>query len=283
VSKPGITTYLRPSSLEEAWSHVAPGDPTLRLLSGGADLTIHAPPEIATLVDVGRVLDRTIVNRPDGSIWMGAMATLTDVMEHPEIALLGGGVVPEMMVHVGNPLLRNFSTIGGHVARGKLSDVVPVLLALDTRIEFFDGEQQTALLQEYYDQGLHKLPHIVTGLSLPQLPERSAAAFLRFARTAFDFAILNIACRVDLGREQPDHVRIVLGATPRRSQRASDAEAIIQEQGLTSAAIQEAAVAARGEIWTGGGWVASSEYRSNLVEVLTRRCLQVVNERLETP
>ena len=108
MSKPGISTYHRPDNLEEAWTHVAGGDPSVRLLSGGADLTIHAPPEVTTLVDVGRILDREIVVSPDGSIRVGAMATLTDFMEHPTIAAHGHGVVPEMMVHVGNPLLRNF-------------------------------------------------------------------------------------------------------------------------------------------------------------------------------
>lgn len=281
MSKPGITEYIRPADLDEAWRHISPGDPGVRLLSGGADLTIHAPPEVSTLVDVGRILDKTISIENDGAIRIGAMATLTDVLDHPEIASVGGGVVPEMMVHVGNPLLRNFSTIGGHVARGKLSDVVPVLLALDTDVHLFDGETRTVGLDEYYSSDLVKDPHIVTALTLRALPPRSAAAFLRFARTAFDFAILNVACRVDLDGPDVAKARIVLGATPRRSQRASKAESHLLESGLSDVSIEEAGSIAKDEIWTGGGWVVSAEYRSHLVEVLTRRCLGIVAERLE--
>ncbi|MEA1903942.1 MAG: FAD binding domain-containing protein [Actinomycetota bacterium] len=281
MSKPGITEYLRPDTLEEAWWHVEPGDPSLRILSGGADLTIHAPPEVTTLVDVGRVLDSTIQTMKDGSIHIGAMATLTDVMEHQDVAVHGSGVMPEMMVHVGNPLLRNFSTIGGHVARAKLSDVVPVFLALTAEIEYFNGADRSEPLQDYYDKGHHKEPHIVTGLQLPALPDRSAAAFLRFARTTFDFAILNVACRIDLDGDSVETVRIVVGSTPRLFQRAIEAEDLISEQGPTDTAIDRAGELARGEVRTGGGWVASAEYRSQLVEVLTRRCLGVVAGRLE--
>lgn len=277
MSRPDISTYHRPETLEAVWELVEPGDPSLRLLSGGADLTIHAPSEVTTLVDVGRVLDGEIVVEDDGTIQIGAMTTLTDVMEHPSIAALGHGVVPEMMVHVGNPLLRNFSTIGGHIARGKLSDVVPVLLALDTRVSYFAGEATTESLEEYYGSGRVGQPHIVTSLTLPALPESSAASFMRFARTAFDFPILNVCSRIDADGE----VRIVFGCTPRRSQRAFNAEAIIAEGGLTPETVEAAAMAAREEIMTGGGWVASPEYRTQLVGVLAKRSLTRVAERLE--
>lgn len=281
MSKPNITAYHRPSSLEEAWSFVEPGDPSVRLLSGGADLTIHAPPEVTTLVDVGRILDGAITELSDGTVRIGGMATLTAVMDHPTLAAYAGGVIPEMMVHVGNPLLRNFSTLGGHMARGKLSDIVPVLLALDAGITVFRGETATIPLAEYYDDEHNAGPHIVTELHVPPEPGRSAAAFTRFARTAFDFAILNACCRVDLGGEGVDDVRIYCGATPMRAQRAPVAERIITDSGLTEDAIAAAAAAARAEIVTGSGWVASAEYRSHLVEVLTRRCLTTAAERLE--
>lgn len=282
MSKPAISTYHRPNSLEEAWDLVSPGDPAVRLLSGGADLTIHAPDSITTLVDVGRILDSDISVEIDGTIRLGAMATLTDVMEHPAAVAHGTGVIPEMMVHVGNPLLRNFSTIGGHMARGKLSDVVPVFLALDSEISLFTGEHRSLSLAEYYDQSYHAHPHVVTELRLPPLPERSAAAFLRFAKTAFDFAILNVSCRVDLDGSEVKQARVICGSTPKRAHRAPGAEAILLDSGLTPETIEAAAAVARTEVRTGGGWVASAEYRSHLVEVLAKRCLTTVSQRLET-
>lgn len=281
MSKPGISAYHRPDTLEEAWDHVSSGDPSIRLLSGGADLTIHAPPEVTTLVDASRILSKTIETDADGSIHLGAMTTLTGVLEHPDVAAHATGVVPEMMIHVGNPLLRNFSTIGGHLARGKLSDVVPVFLALDARVEFYDGDAREATLADYYGESHHARPHILTRITLPPLPAPSAAAFLRFARTTFDFAFLNVCCRIDTRGDEVAKAVIVCGSTPRRAQRAAEAEAGLMRDGLTPDSIAAAAATARTEIETRSGWVASAEYRTHLVEVLTRRCLTAVSKRLE--
>jgi CO/xanthine dehydrogenase FAD-binding subunit len=281
VSRPGITEYLRPASIEEAWRRIADGAPNVRLLSGGSDLTISAPPEVTTLVDIGKALDAAIVTADDGSIHIGAGATLTAILEHQSLVDHAGGVIPEMMVQVGSPLLRNSATIGGHLARGRLSDVVPVLVALDAGVRIHrDGGQTSMSLSRYLSEGHNTLPHILTDIQLPDLPASSAAAFHRHARTAFDFPILNACCRVDLGPEGVGQVRIVCGATPQLAHRAAQAEASVMSDGLTPSAIETASRLASEEVPTGTGWVASAEYRSHLVEVLVARCLTTVAERL---
>jgi xanthine dehydrogenase small subunit len=281
VSRPGISEYLRPASLDEAWRRIADGAPSVRLLSGGSDLTISAPPEVTTLVDIGKALDSAIATAGDGSVHIGAGATLTAVLENPVLVVHAGGVIPEMMVQVGSPLLRNSATIGGHLARGRLSDVVPVLIALDAEVRIYrDGGQTSMSLTRYLSEGHNTRPHILTEIRLPALPESSAAAFSRVARTAFDFPILNACCRVDLGPQGVDQVRIVLGATPHLSERAAQAEASIRSGGMSPSSIETASRLAGGEVPTQSGWVASAEYRSHLVAVLVARCLTTVAERL---
>lgn len=281
MSRRNITEYTRPGDLDDAWQRLVAGDGAVRVLAGGTDLTISAPPEVTTLVDLADCLDSSIERRGDGSIRVGAMATLTAMLDSPELAGYASGVVMEMLSDVGNPLLRNISTIGGHVSRGKLSDVVPVLIALDAAIGIYRGEAETLPLARYYEEQIHRTPHLVTDVVLPGLPEPTAAAFLRFARTSFDFPMLNVCCRASVAEEVVTDVRIVCGATPLLAQRATRAEASIAEQGLTASSIEIAARRARDEIVTKAGWVASAEYRSQLVEVLTERCLTEVAGRLE--
>jgi CO/xanthine dehydrogenase FAD-binding subunit len=281
MSQSGITEYLRPATLHEAWAYISGGDPKVKLLSGGADLTINAPPEVTTLVDIGRVLDRAIHTGTDGAVHIGAGATLAEVLEHPSLAGYASGVVPEMMVHVGSPLLRNFSTIGGHLARGRLSDVVPVLIALDAQVTAYRNRSTIELSLAEYLAGRHnERPHILTFVRLPALDDPVAAAYLRIARTSFDFPILNCCCRVDGSADAVAGVHIVCGATPRVAERANQAEAIIREHGLNPSSIAEAGRVAGEEVPTGSGWVASADYRSHLVEVLVGRCLTTVMERL---
>ena len=186
-----------------------------------------------------------------------------------------------MMVQVGSPLLRNSATIGGHLARGRLSDVVPVFIALDAEVDIYrDGGHTSLSLSGYLSEQHNTRPHILTEIRLPALPESSAAAFRRVARTAFDFPILNACCRVDLGTQGVDQVRIVCGATPRLAHRATQAEASVQAGGLSASGIETASRLAGAEVPTESGWVASAEYRSQLVEVLVARCLTAVAERL---
>ena len=281
MSRPDIKEYHRPTTLEEAWDYISTGDPSVRILSGGTDLTISAPSEVNTLVDVSRVLGDVIDIEDEGSIRIGAMATFTQLLADGALGEYATGVVPEMLLDLGNPLLRNISTIGGHLARGKLSDVVPVMIALDAEVRLYRGQSQVVPLRRYYDDSMHSSPHLLTDVILPAVSDRSAAAFLRFARTSFDFPILNVCCRIDLGGRLVSEARIVLGATPLRSQRATGAESWIREHGLEPRAIATAARRARDEIRTRDGWVASAEYRSHLVEVLTERCLTEVARRLE--
>jgi CO/xanthine dehydrogenase FAD-binding subunit len=281
VSRRNITGYLRPGSLEEAWELMGAANGSIRLLAGGTDLTISTPREVTTLLDVAGCLDHTIESGADGSIRIGGMATLTTLLESPALGDHASGVMSEMLAEVGNPLLRNLSSIGGHVARGKLSDVVPVLIALDARIGIYRGDSERFPLSRYYGERLHRTPHLVTDLVLPRLPDHTAAAFLRFARTSFDFPMLNVCCRATRDGPMVEDVRIVCGATPVLAQRAQGAESWIREHGIGAAAIATAARHAREEIETGTGWVASAEYRSHLVEVLTARCLTVVSTRLD--
>lgn len=283
MSQPGIAEYVRPDELETAWERIEAGGGTVRVLSGGTDLTISAPPGVRTLVDVAGCLDHDLEIQDDGWVRIGAMATLTAMLEYPHLAQYGSGVVPEMMADVGNPLLRNISTIGGHLARGKLSDVIPVMVALDAEIAIYHGESRRLPLARYYAESLHRTPHLVTDLFLPPMQRNSAAAFLRFARTSFDFPMANVCCRATLDGPLVTDVRIVCGATPLRAQRADGAEAWIREHGLNSRSIETAAKRAREEIVTRTGWVASAEYRKQLVEVLTERCLTEVARRLEGP
>lgn len=281
MSRTGITEYLRPGSLDQAWELMGTGDGTVRALSGGTDLTISTPAEVTTLVDLAGCLDDTIELRDDGSVRIGAMTTLTSMLDNPYLAGHASGVVAEMLADVGNPLLRNLSSIGGHVARGRLSDVVPVLIALDANIGVYRGDHVLMPLSRYYDNEVHRSPNLVTDLILPSLPKTTASAFLRFARTAFDFPMLNVCCRASLDGPLVTDVRIVCGATPLLAQRASDAEAWITEHGLGDRPVTTAARMAREEIVTRTGWVASARYRSHLVEVLTERCLIEVSRRLE--
>ena len=134
--------------------------------------------------------------RQDRGFAIGATATLTDMLEHPGLAAHLDGVVAKMLGGVGSPLLRNAATIGGHLARGRYSDVVPVLLALDATITVFDGSEQIMPLAAYYAEGRRRA--IERGLA-----ERDKAGIKtrqplgKFSIGNFQFSIDVFTTRID--------------------------------------------------------------------------------------
>ncbi len=271
-----IRAFHRPDHIEGAW-HMLQEGPEVRLVGGGSELAIRCPEEVRVLVDLAHLgLDRIEV-ADDGSITLGAMVTLTDMLEHPELRALPSGVIQEMMVHVGSPLLRNAASIGGHLARGWLSDVIPVLLVLDSSVEFFDGEYRTATLDRYYTDSIHDGLHILTAVTIPPASDGQAAAFLRFSRSAYDHALANAACLVDIEDGRVGTARIALSAGFRAATRQPVSESLLVGSGLTTDDIT-AAVSAL-EIDAHSDWLASADYRSHLARTLVGRCLNLARKR----
>ncbi|MFW6010108.1 MAG: FAD binding domain-containing protein [Actinomycetota bacterium] len=274
-----IAEYHRPSDPHAAWELLRDGDGTARLLGGGSDLVVRCPAEVTTLIDLSQAGLRYVERDDDGGLRLGAMSTFTDLLERPEVAGHATGVVGEMLVQVGSVLHRNSATIGGHVVRSRLSDVLPVLLALDATVVTYAGERAEHPIGDYLAGDL--APHVVIEVRLPALPERSAAAFTRFSRTEFDHALVNGCCRVDLEDGQVSSARVVVGESGTVGRRVTAAETSLVGAALTEQSVNAAAAATWEGIELHGDWIASAEYRQHLAMVAVTRCLSTVAERLE--
>jgi CO/xanthine dehydrogenase FAD-binding subunit len=277
MSLAGITAYLTPPNLAEAYAALGEGAIPI---SGGTDAILHAPPGTAILVDLAGLPLRYI--RHEGGFALGATTTLTEILEHPGLARHMNGVIPAMLRQVGSPLLRNAATIGGHLARGRLSDVVPVFLALDASLAYYDGGEHTVPLSRFYGDGLYKNRVLITEVTIPPAAPRSAASFLKLSRTAFDMAQLNCATAVTLSRTGlVTSCRIVVGETPALGAAVVQAERALEGRGLEDEAIAAAAASAAAAIPAGSDQRASAEYRRALCSVAVRRCLEDVRSHLD--
>lgn len=280
MSVPSIQAFHRPLSIERVWQLIEEGGPSIRLVGGGTDLAIHCPPEVRALIDLaGLGLDKVFVGE-DHAVHVGAMATLTAMLEHPVTAQHAGGVISDMLTHVGSPLLRNAATIGGHLARGRLSDVVPVCLALDADVVVYDGAHHRMRLDAYYRRLAHRSPHLLTELVLPALPPRSATVFLRFSRSGYDHALVAVATRVDLADGVVQSARVAVGARLGPACLIPGAEAVLVGSALDDEAIEEAAGVVEDVVDVDGSWMASTEYRRHVAATLVRRSLTAVRRRL---
>jgi len=273
------TGYLRPETLDAAIEALGPGAVAV---AGGTAVILHPPPETRILVDVGGVLPADIHDQ-DGGFSIGAMATLSAMLEHPGLAALYDGVLARMLQLVGSPLLRNAATIGGHLGRGRLSDIIPLLIALDASVEVYDGRRERMPLEEYYRRELHRDRSLVTEVTIPSRPARSGAAFHKLSRTHFDLAMLNGAARIRLEEDGTvGDARVVVGETPSLGSRVPEVEALLRGAGLTTEEIDAAAQTARAAVEVGTDSRASAEYRTQLVGVVVARCLTEAAGYLES-
>jgi CO/xanthine dehydrogenase FAD-binding subunit len=277
MSLAGITAYLRPETLEEAHSLLGNG---ALIVGGGTDVIRHTHAGINTLVDLGALPLRYI--REGQGFAVGANTTLTEMLEHPGLAAHLDGVVAEMLRGVASPLLRNAATIGGHLARRRYSDLVPLMLALGAGVTLYEGGERTLPLERYYAESPRRSLAIITELQIPAANPDTAAAFLKFARTSFDFALLNCAVLVRSSLDgRVAECRIIVGETPALGAGVPAAEEALRGGTLDEVRIAAAAEAAAGSISFGSDHRASADHRRALCRAAVRRCLDEARRRLE--
>ncbi|GBD84248.1 nicotinate dehydrogenase FAD-subunit [bacterium BMS3Abin02] len=273
-----FTEYLRPESVEEAFRTLQELGENARLVGGGTDLIVHPPADVTTLVDLSHTgLGR--IDADDTGFHIGASTTLTDVLDYPPFADIWSGVLPAMLSQVASPLHRNAASIGGHLARGRLSDVVPVLLAIDAKISFYDGGHHQLPLTDFYSTRKNRTRLIVTEVHLDR--DFASAAFRKFARTTYDLAILNAACAVRVEDDAVSWARVVVGERPTLAVELSEASSVLVGRSLDTETIGRTANKAMQTVEVRSDPRASAGYRRHLTEVLVRRCLtEVAGEKV---
>ena len=251
-----IQNYVRAQSLEEAYT--LNQKKSTRILGGMLWLKM-AGNTVGTAVDLGGLGLDTIEESEEG-FRLGAMATLRAFERHPGLAAYTGGAAGRAVQDIVGVQFRNMATVGGSVwGRFGFSDLLTLLLSMDTRVELYKGG--LVPLEEFaarpYDRDLLVRVHI------RKTPGRFAYRAMRIQRT--DLPVLTCAMS-RLGGEY----RLAVGARPGRAVLLRDKEGLLAGGITPDSAAAFAAWAGR-SVPTGSNARGSAGYRTHLVEVLTRR------------
>lgn len=252
-----IQNYVRAESLEQAYE--LNQKKSARILGGMLWLKM-AKNTVGTAVDLSGLGLNTIEETGEG-FSIGAMVTLRQLEQHPGLNACTGGAFAKALAPIVGVQFRNMATVGGSVwSRFGFSDVLTLLLALDTTVELYKGglvplETFAAMP---YDRDLLVRVHI------RKTPGRVAYEAMRIQRT--DLPVLTCAVS-DMGG-----VRAVIGARPGKPVVLRD------EKGLLAGGISEESAAAfaadvAARVPMGANSRGSAAYRTHLAEVLTRRCV----------
>jgi CO/xanthine dehydrogenase FAD-binding subunit len=288
--KPAPFRYFAARTLEQALQLKAEYGDEARFLAGGQSLVptmnfrLTQP---AALIDINSITDLAgIKNGAGEGLRIGALTRYRALERDPTIAR-HVPLMEEALPHIAHPQIRNRGTIGGNLAHADPASEMPaIVLTLGGKLraqsvrgerwieaaDFFLGALTTALEPD----------EMLTEVEVPEAPPRSAACFMEVSRRRGDFAMIGVACMVqidDSGRCSA--ARIGLCNAGDGPVFAAEASRSLVGSMIDKPAIDAAVELIGGAIDPGGSIHASKEFQRHLAGVLTGRALAKANERVQ--
>ena len=286
--KPAPFKYVVARSLEQALALKSEYGEEARFLAGGQSLvpTLNFRlTQPSVLIDINPLTQLTGINGVSAErIRIGAMTRFRDIERYPATAQ-SLPLVKDALPHIAHPQIRNRGTIGGNLAHADPASEMPaVMLALSGKFraqsvrgerwiaaaDFFAGALSTALAGD----------EMLTEVELPSAQPHSGGCFVEVARRRGDFALMGVACTVQLGESgRCTHARIALCSAGDTPVLAAEAGASLGGRVIGPSGIDEAAERVQDAIDPAGNVHASKDFQRHLAGVLTKRALVVANER----
>ncbi len=282
-----LKRYLAPTSLDQAVECLKGGNVTI--LAGGTDLTPQAQAGRIkfreTLMNIRHIPQMSGITLEGKEIRIGALATITEIMEHPLVRQHLPALV-EACDHFASDQIRNAGTIGGNICNASpAGDTLIPLLVLDACVElasmpeakiyrhcmpistFFTGPGKTR----------KSLCELVTGVRIPVPSARHVSRFYKHGtRPALDISTISIGFAADIHDGVLQNVRVAFGAVAPTPLRATATESALEGRHLDAASIEAAAVAARDEVNPIDDVRATAWYRKEMIHNMTKRMLENV-------
>ncbi len=280
--------FARPATAQEAAALIAQEPGLTRILSGGTDVMVQLRAglvEPALMVDIKHIPGMRAITPEAGGFRIGAAVSGAELGEHAEVRSLWPGVV-EGFELIGSTQVQGRATMAGNLCNGSpAADAVPGLIAANAvaRIVRPGGERDCPIADIPAGPGKTTLAkgEFLTSIFLPERPERSGDAYLRFIpRTEMDIAVASAAvsltldaagavtaARVALGAVAPT-VRLVLAA----------AEAIVGKK-LDNAALTALSAACSAACSPIDDKRGTIEFRTQVAGVLATRAALIAYSR----
>jgi carbon-monoxide dehydrogenase medium subunit len=251
-------------------------------IAGGTNLLLYlrdGKRQPRMVIDLTRLPTLSGLTNNNGHTRIGALTTLTDVLESP--ALSGAaGVLRATAADFGSPLTRNRATLGGNLADASpAADTAVPLLALDANVELqsAQGGSRTIPLADFFvaPRRTRRQPQeLLTAITFPTPLATATGGFIKLAlRDAMAVSVVSVSVVLEWEGEHCKQGRISLGAVAPTPMRANQGEALLNGQRLDTERIAACARVCAEEASPIDDVRASANYRRQMIEVLVRRLL----------
>lgn len=271
--------YLRPRTRAEAIEMLArPG-------YQAAAFIFHPKPTalrqmgVEVLVDLSLLGLNTIQETQDGTIHIGALATLQEMVENPILKVGARGILSQAAGLAAGPGIRNLSGLWGAIqACSGPPEVVLALLVLEAQVVLLGAaeKQRTLAFPEFYEESadsLHK-GELVLEACLPPAGTGCGWGLERIARTPRDEAIVAAAAVVDVEDGKAKQVCLALAGANPLPLRLPVVESILMGKAINAQTLQAAAEAIMAQANPIGDFRGSPEYRRSMAGLVACRTLE---------
>ena len=278
--------YAAPRSLDEAVALLSKNTDAL-VLAGGHSLLVEPNRSRlggSLLVDLRLIPGLAGISRDGGGARIGAMTTLSAIAED-ETLRKSYPTLAEAAAMTGDAQLRNRATIGGSLVNTDPDNDFPAIaLILDATCHIVGSKGERTVTADELFAGKSRVlgaGEVMTAVTLPTAPARSATAYAAVRNPATLTPICGVAASVTLGRDGTVTAsRIALAGAGERPMRVQAAEAALngkKPEAATLAGVGEAAASAtpmRADLF------AAADYRKHLTRVLTERAVREALQRI---
>ena len=271
--------FLRATSVDEALAAAQGG---AAFVAGGTNLVpdvLFGRKKIARAVDISRLDELRFIEEADGKIRIGALATVTDLLDS---GLIRDAASPlyESALEFAGPLVRNRASVAGNLMDASpAADLAPPLLAQDAVVELASaGGERVLPLSEFfldYRKTAARPEELVTAVVIDPLGTADRCAYYKLQlRRAMAIAVVGVAVVLRMEEGVCAGAAISLGSVAAVPYRAHAAEAHLRGREIGEAEIEAAAAAAADGAQPIDDVRASAAYRRKMCGVLVRRLLK---------
>ena len=278
-----------PENMKELLQFLDTHQSGVHLIANGTDLINRIQrkqvnPKV--LVDLTGLHELKYVGNQDGSIRIGALTTISELITSPLIDRRYE-VMREVASRFGGPSIINMATVGGNICSASSSeDLLPVLLVLKAEVQLRSIHMERTALVEDFVTGKRKTGlkanEILVETRFPELDIDSACSFEKVGmRNSLIIAFVNCAVYLRMEKGVVEDVRIafnrVSGKIP---QRARDTENRLKGEKLSEQSLTDATATLRGELKLSSDFRVSEEYRMDVASAIFKRALRRCVEKL---
>lgn len=280
-------TYHRPTTLAAACDLGRTFGAEGRYLAGGTELLVDLKNKRDTaehVISLQDVSELKQIKQADGVLYIGAMATLSEVAESAHVQQIFPPL-GEAVLSMAGVQIRNQGTIGGNFCRAvPCADTPPICIGAGARLRIVGAEAERFVPAESFFVGprqtVLQTDEILAEIQIPAQPPGSGASYQRFSlRGGSSLAVAAVAVRLVLNGNQIEEARVVLNAVAPLPLVAVECAEVLAGQKPSDELFAQAGEIAAQEAKPISDLRGSEEFRRELVAVLTSRALTEATAR----